>query len=237
MVPLRRLRQGRKAWACGLAAAGLMLSAAAAAGPLEAAEGWQLRVQDEASGIEVYMRDRADRLPEFLAITRVTARLSTVVALLRDVPAMPRWMYRARDVQVLDGRDPMRGLVRFLMAMPWPLDDREAIVHWQWRQDPASGEVRLTSTPAAHRAAPLESVVRMPHFGSQWRLLPLPGGVVEVRFSGYGHMGGNLDNEPLRSFVATSTWQAPLETLRGLREMVQLPIYRNAHVAFVRELP
>ncbi len=215
----------------------VLVSGAAAGGPLEEAEGWHLRHVDETQGIEIYQRDRPDHMPEFLAVTRVTARLSTLVAVLRDVQAMPRWVYRTREVQVLDGSGGMRGLVRVLTAMPWPLNDREAIVEWQWRQDPVSGEVRLDSTRSAQRAAPMDGVVRMPQFNSQWRFLPQPGGVVEVRFTGHGHMGGNLGTEPLRSFVATAAWLAPLETMRGLREMIQLPGYQNARVPFIRELP
>ncbi|MDH5539485.1 MAG: hypothetical protein OEY03_08785, partial [Rhizobacter sp.] len=60
--------------------------------------GWQLRHTDEATGTRVYLRDRGDEAPEFRAITRMPARLSTLVAVLLDTEHMPDWVYRTRRV-------------------------------------------------------------------------------------------------------------------------------------------
>lgn len=119
--------------------------------------------------------------------------------------------------------------------MPWPLQDRESIVEWQLRQDAASGEVLLEGRSAPDRAPPLPGVVRMPKFASSWAFKPLGGGQVEVRFSGFGNLGGNLAEGPLRAFVDSAVWVAPLETVRGLREMILKPEYRGAVLAHIRE--
>lgn len=205
------------------------------AGPAEEAVGWRLQATDDEQGIEVYQRERADRLPEFLAVTHVSARLSTLVALLRDASAMPRWVYRTRSVQVLEAPDAFRGLSRVITAMPWPLQDRESIVEWQLRQDAASGEVLLEGRSAPERAPPMAGVVRMPHFASSWSFKPLGAGQVEVRFSGFGNLGGHLAEGALRAFVDSAVWVAPLETVKGLREMIQKPEYRNATLPHIRE--
>jgi hypothetical protein len=215
----------------------MMVVGLVSAGPAETAAGWHLKTVDEARGIEVYVRPRADRHREFLAITRVSARLSSVAAVLQDTKAMPRWLYRTREVQVLESPEPTRGLLRVITNLPWPLTDREAVIEWRMVQDEASGEVSLDAVAAGHRAPPIEGTVRMPELESHWRLKPMPGGVVEVRLSGFGHLGGNLSFPPLRAFMSTSIWQAPLESLRGLREMVQLPDYHQVQVPAVREQP
>jgi hypothetical protein len=205
------------------------------AGPAEEAAGWRPRTTDDDLGIEVYLRERADHLPEFLAITRVSARLSTLVAVLRDSEAMPRWVYRTRSVQVLEAPDATRGLSRVITAMPWPLQDRESIVEWQLRQDPANGEVLLEGRSVPDRAPPMTGVVRMPRFASSWAFKPLGGGQVEVRFSGYGNLGGNLAEGALRVFVDSAVWLAPLATVRGLRDMIQKAEYRDAVLPHIRE--
>lgn len=216
---------------------GLLCGARAVAGPAEAAAGWRLQHVDDAQGIEVYLRERADRLPEFLAVTRVSTRLSTLVAVLRDGENMPRWVYRMRSSQPLENPDPFQGVSRVITAMPWPLNDREAIVEWRLRQDPLSAEVTLEGRSAPERAAAAAAadLVRMPRFGSTWSFRPLGGGQVEVRFSGYGNLGGNLAEGALRAFVDSAVWVAPLETVRGLREMILKPEYRGAVLPHIRE--
>jgi hypothetical protein len=185
------------------------------AGQAELDAGWRWKAADETLGIEVYVRSRPDHHREFLAITRVQARLSTVAAVLQDTQAMPQWLYRTREVQVLESAGPASGLLRLVTHLPWPLADRDAVIAWQMKQDALSGEVQLNGAA----------------------LKPLGGGMVEVRLSGYGHMGGNLSFPPLRAFVSTAVWQAPLESLRGLHGMVQRPAYRQAQVPAVREWP
>ncbi len=207
------------------------------AGQAELDAGWRWKAADETLGIEVYVRSRPDHHREFLAITRVQARLSTVAAVLQDTQAMPQWLYRTREVQVLESAGPASGLLRLVTHLPWPLADRDAVIAWQMKQDPLSGEVQLTGAATAHGAPLVDGCVRMPELESNWRLKPLGGGIVEVRLSGYGHMGGNLSFPPLRAFVSTAVWQAPLESLRGLHGMVQRPAYRQAQVPAVREWP
>jgi hypothetical protein len=150
---------------------------------------------------------------------------------------MPRWVYRTQEVQVLEAPEPTSGLLRVVTQLPWPLTARDAVVEWRMQQDPGTGEIRLDGVAVPDRSPPVAGFVRIPAMESHWRLKPLPGGVVEVRLGGYAHMGGNLNFPPLRAFLSTSIWQAPLETLRGLREMVQLPTYRQAQVPAVREWP
>jgi Polyketide cyclase / dehydrase and lipid transport len=207
------------------------------AGTAELAAGWQLRATDELNNIEVYTRTRPDQHREFLGVTTLTARLSTVAAVLQDTAAMPRWLHRVREVQELETPEPTRGLLRLVTNLPWPLRDREVAVQWRMTQDDSDGVVEVRGVGVLSTTPAREGLVRMPAFESTWRVKPLPGGQVEVRLTGYGHMGGNLDHPAMRAFLSSSIWQAPLESLKGLRGMVQLPAYSQARVSAVREAP
>lgn len=196
---------------------------------------WRLRALDEEQGVEVFLRDRSDGLPEFLAVTRVDARLATLVSVIRDRDAMPQWVYRTRKVELLEQPEPTRGLVRVLTGMPWPLSDREAIVAWELQQDPQTLAVVYRGRRGDGRLAPAPGVVRMPRFESSWSFRPLGGGRVEVRFSGYADLGGAVGSGLLAAFVASAAWIAPLETVRGLRSQIDLPRHRDAVVPFIEE--
>ena len=225
---------------------GLALLACAGPGSLALAQAdaapWQLRSTDADSGIQVWLQDRGDLPPAFRASTRVKARLSSLVALLLDRSAMPEWVYRTRSVQSLHQDGPQQGVSLVVTAMPWPLDDREAVVSWLLIQSPATAVVSINGRsvePAGQPwlPAPAAGRVRMPSFASQWIFAPVTGapGVVDVSFEGHGDPGGNLALPLLRSFVHAAIWQAPLQTMHALRTMVQRPTYRDAMLPFITE--
>ncbi len=203
---------------------------------------WQWRHTDADSGTQVWLQDRGDLPPAFRASTRVKARLTSLVALLLDRAAMPEWVYRTRSVQSLQQDGPQQGVSLVVTAMPWPLDDREAVVSWQLLQAPATAVVTLSGRsvePAGQPWLPAAAAgrVRMPSFASQWTFAPAAGapGEVDVRFEGHGDPGGSLALPLLRSFVHAAIWQAPLQTMNALRTMVQRAAYRDAVLAFITE--
>lgn len=213
-----------------VALAQLTAAAACAAAP----DGpWQLRYADAASGIEIHLRQRGDELTEFRGVVRMNERLSTLTAALLDTQRMPKWVYRVQSVTPLQRWGPEEGIDRVMLGMPWPLDDREAIVRWRLEQDAATRVVTLRGSAVPHAAPVSEGVVRMPAFVSHWRLSPLGGGVVEVEFQGYGDLGGSLASPLLRGFVAAATWEGPLHTLEGLLEVVKEPGLRQARLGFI----
>jgi hypothetical protein len=197
--------------------------------------GWQQQHMDAATGTVVSMREHADGWPEFRAVTTMSARLSALVSVVLDSAHMHEWVYRTRSARVLELDGPTRGVSIVVSALPWPLWDREAVVAWQLTQDPQTGTVVLAGESAGDRLPPPTDRVRMPSFQSRWQFVPQGGGQVEVWFEGHADLGGNLSLAPLRAFVAAAAWQAPLETINGLRQQVQRPEYRAAVLPYIRE--
>ena len=235
MRPRRAWRQTGRRGLVPLLLAGACATSAATAGPATA--GWQLRHVDETTGTAVYLRERADRLPEFRAVTTMHTRLSALVSVVMDTAGMPEWVYRTRHAQVLASDGPTRGVSLVVTAMPWPLWDREAIVAWQLTQDARTGTVTLAGHSSPGALPPPPDRVRMPSFESRWVFTPHRGGEVEVRFEGHADLGGNLALPPLRAFVAAAVWEAPLQTVNGLRQMVQRPAHQAAELPYIREPP
>jgi hypothetical protein len=198
---------------------------------------WQLRHEDPATGIRVWLRERAGQTPAFRATMPLQARLSTLAAVLLDSSRTQDWVYRARQAVLLESFGPARGVSLVVTAMPWPLADRESIVAWQMTQDPQTLVVTMAGHAVPHALPTAPGRVRMPAFESRWQLTPQPDGLVEVVFEGHADLGGNLAQPPLRDFVGLAAWQAPWHTLRGLREIVQRPEFSQAVLPFIQEPP
>lgn len=219
--------------AAGLAIATLLAPLPAAGD--EPGEPWLLRHADPSTQTTVHTRDRGDAPTQFRAVTRLRVRLSALTAVLLDTERMPQWVYRTREALSLESSTPSSGIALVVTAMPWPLNDREAVVAWRLQQHASTGEVVMEGHSAPDRAPPAPGRVRMPTFESRWRFMPLETGEVQVSFEGEADLGGNLGHPLLRDFVRSAAWQAPLQTIEGLRHMVLQAPYRDAVLDFVRE--
>lgn len=213
----------------------LLLCLGVGAARADGAAEWRLHATDEATGTRVWLRLRADGRTEFRGVTTIRARLSSLVAALRDVERMPQWVYRQRSATDLSTDGDLGGLSRVVFAMPWPLSDREALVRWRLVQDPATLAVTLSGQADPDAAPPDPAFVRMPSFASTWQLTPQAPGAVEVVFEGHGDLGGSLGWGLLRSFAAAAAWEAPLRTLVALHAFVAQPGIADAALPYLRE--
>ena len=203
--------------------------------------GWTLRHSDDETGIRVWVQDPPGPYPRFRAqMALPNVRLAAVVAALRDTAAMPRWVYATLHAEPLPGQpvpSGAQGLSRVVSDLPWPLSDREALVRWLWTRNASDGSLVLSGRAATAAdnggALPetLPDTVRMPAHESSWTVRPLAPGAeagVDIGFEGWADPGGQLSGPLLRGFVAAAVWQAPWQTLRGLRLVVVEPSFSHA---------
>ncbi len=214
---------------------GLAGLAGAAHAQASADSDWRLRQGDETTPVQVWLRSRGDEVPAFRAVTRVQARLATLVALLLEPARMPQWVDRVHSAVPLPPPDAGSALTHLVFDMPWPLDDRDAVVLSRLTQDATTRVVTMDGVAASERLAPTPGRVRMPSFEARWRFAPLAGGWVEVEFTGFGDPGGSLASPLLRGFVSAAVWQSPWQTMQALRRMIVLPEFRDAALPFIRE--
>jgi hypothetical protein len=106
------------------------------------AQDW--KVAKASDGVEVSTRAVPGwGMKEFRAITRVHARLSSLVALLEDVGAYSQWFADCKEASVLKSAGPLERWVYFVNGAPFPLRDRDMISHMTFSQDPATGAVTV----------------------------------------------------------------------------------------------
>lgn len=221
--------------ALALLAATLCPPFAASAEP-EPAEWILVKTSDDAA-VRVYRRDTPAGLREFRAVTRVQSTIGGLIALFTDVEEMDEWVYRTREVRRLEVLGDGEIYAHTVIGMPWPFEDRDAVLHIRVTQDPATHTVtiRIDSTDA--QDPPQGRRVRMPLVRSVWTVTPIEDGQVEVAFQGIGDPGGNLASPWLRWFVDLSSWQAPLSTLEGLRRQVAAGKTEGRSVSYIVEAP
>jgi hypothetical protein len=138
------------------------------------------------------------------------------LAAILDFPAKTRFVPRLREAQVLySGND--EAVVRFLLALPWPLADRDWIARYAWRRLDG-GVVEVDIDPDSRFTAPRGRARPLGEPRGRWRLAPRGVEQTVAEFVYSTHFAGWLP----RRIVDETAWRYPLETLRGLRrELVE----------------
>ena len=180
--------------------------------------------------VSVQQREyQGSALQEIRGVTRLKASLNAVMALLKDAPFNRHWVYRSGGARILKENGYHQAYVYGVVDAPWPIQDRDTVVRFDYRQDPASAEITITVTNFPAFTEPDSRYVRVPDLGGFWRLRPQADGWVEVTYQIHGDPGGWIPVWLANSAAIRSVTR----TLENMASAVTR--YSDARSAFVRE--
>ena len=198
---------------------------------------WTLRREDSRRDIVIHERARPDGYLEFRGVTHVQSRLNAFVALFEDFETMPDWLYRTREITPIQRVNDTESYWYSINTMPWPLRDRDIVLHTRLAQDPETYVLSVQAVGVPDYRPEDERYVRMPVIESSWTFTPLPDGRTQIEFRGFADPGGGVSSGVLARFQEMFIGQAPYRSLRGMREVIGEAKYQSAQFAFVEEPP
>lgn len=192
--------------------------------PAAAENSWEL--VEETKGIRLYKKNMADsRYHAFKAVGEINAVMATVGEVLRDVSAYPEWMATMKEARVLKQYDADNMDVYLVMNIPFPFQDRDAVVKAKTSLDASTGEVTTRSEIIKNSAVPeKDGLVRLPGMAQTFQLVYKTYDTTEVTFTLHVETGGVL---PVTA-VNMVTQSVPYKSLQNLRKMVREEKYRTA---------
>jgi hypothetical protein len=159
------------------------------ASAVDGADTWQTVFAE--GGVLVQQRPYGDSpLMEVRGVIRVTSSLNALMALLRDAPYNQHWVYRSGGASILEQVGHAQAYVYGIVDAPWPMQDRDTVVRFDYRQDPRTREIRINIVNFPDYVPRESGFVRVPDFGGFWRLRPLTDGQVEITYQVHGDPGG-----------------------------------------------
>ena len=192
--------------------------------PVVAENGWEL--VEETKGIRLYKKIMPDsRYHAFKAVGEINAVMATVGEVLRDVSAYPEWMATIKEARIVKQYNADNMDVYLVMNIPFPFQDRDAVVKAETSIDVSTGEVTTRSQIIENSAVPEQDrLVRLPGMAQTFKLVYKTYDTTEVTFTLHVETGGVL---PVTA-VNMVTQSVPYESLHNLRKIVQEEKYRVA---------
>ncbi len=184
---------------------------------------WKL-AQDK-NGIQIYTRPiEGNDLIEFKGITLIETSITSLLALIRDVEATPQWVANCTTSKVLERINDHETVTLSFSDAPWPVMDREAVVHNVITIDPNTSVVTVRQTGKPDYIEAKEKVIRVQRLEGFWQFTPKQEGQVEVVYQLLSDPSGDLPAWLVNSSIISQ----PYETLRDMKKIVQQDKYQHA---------
>ena len=217
-----------------------LLAAFAASAPLVAradankADGNWERVK-QSDGILVERRQvEGSSLKEFRGQAVVQAPAAAILAVFSDVPRATEWMDSCNGSWVVADLGEFEKVVYNRTHAPWPVADRDAVLHNLVRFDEKDRRVEIDFYTVEDKSTPpKKGVVRMPFLRGHWILWPSADGAsTRVEYQVHANPGGRLPNW-LVNYVSRDL---PLKTIEGLRAQVKRRHYPDVEAHLKQRL-
>lgn len=191
-------------------------------------EGWSLK-KDE-YGIKVFTRKTAQfRFVEIKVECQLEGRLSQLVAVLLDANNHYRWVYKTIKSSLLKPADSSGIYFYNEIESPWPLSNRDLVVHMTVHQDAATRVLTVEGGNVDNYLPISNNKVRVKYSRVLWKVTPVSKTGFKVDYRIQIDPGGSVP----AWLVNMSISKGPFESFLKLKEEIRLPVYANARFAFV----
>ncbi len=156
---------------CALLFAALASAAVKAELPAENADGWSLR--KEADNIRVYTIDRGNSsFKAFKAEAVLDAPIETLMAVMINPKSCMEWVHNCTESYAFGQGSFHDRYAYSVNDMPWPVTDRDYVLHIRTRGDQATGEIVMDLNATPNQRAEFDNRVRVDRSDTLYRFIP-----------------------------------------------------------------
>jgi hypothetical protein len=191
---------------------------------------WKLR--KSGNGISVYTRSSpTSSIDDLKIVSTLEGSLSAISAVLMDANNFPNWIYMCEEGKIIERISPVEQYQYQRLDAPYPVSDRDVVIHFTIRQDPQTKVIYTRSLAVSNYLPQKKGAVRLPVFDGGYELLPLGNGKVQVTYTLKMEPGGSIPGWLVNLTVVTGPYESTLK----LQDEVNRPEYKNIKLPFIVE--
>ena len=210
----------RLAWTC--------LVLLAFPGPAAFGQSYRLEAREEAGwllvksegDVTVYRRPVEGRtIDEIRILASFNVARPTLMRLLGRVDRYPEWVYKCEEAELVSRVDEHDFIYYTAIQLPWPVSDRDVVLHSVQWTDEETGDIMSHSTDVASKYPAVSDHERMAAFDSLWRITDRGAHLTYIDYTVQTDPGGTLPKWLVNLAVASG----PLQSMIALKMLVETP--------------
>ncbi len=190
--------------------------------PLFGAENdWYLEKEED--NIEVFVtKTKGSAVKSFRGVVSVESSLKSVLSVISDASSYPRWLHNCKRATTIKRVGDNEIFNHIVTDMPWPVVDRDSIVHSIKTQNDSTNQVTIKFIAKPEMLDKLPKTVRITDMQGLWELTPLENNKLKILYQVSVDPGGRIPKWLVNSMVV----DIPFHTLNNLRRIAKEPQYK-----------
>lgn len=135
---------------------------------------WKL--EKDKDGIKVYKSDVQSSVFKAIKVEcTLTGNYAKLISILTNVPHLSDWIYNSKTTKLLKQNNSKDIIYYSETHLPWPLSNRDAVIHLQIRTDSLPDFMTITGNSKPGMVPDLPGKVRVSHYTANWKVtMPTP---------------------------------------------------------------
>jgi hypothetical protein len=189
---------------------------------------WTLK--NNKDGVKVFYRKTSD-VHEVKLTSSIETRLSGIIQLFSEVENYPQWGYRIVESKLLKKVSDREMYYYSKIDFPWPLNDRDLIMHTFLEQDSTTKVITARSIAAPDFIPENKDIVRIKTCNTTWKLHPGSSGWMYLEYYIYSNPGGNIPDWAVNLGIDVG----PRETIKSIRNILKKEKYAKAKLPYIKD--
>lgn len=185
-------------------------------------DGWVLK--KDKNDIQIFIKsEEGSNVLCYKILTTINAPVSNIKALLHDIKSYPDWTPSLKTAEILAqlSKDEMYYYVD--VDAPWPISNRDNIIHYQQHEDQISKTVEISLTGVPNYISKVSGVVRVTQSKGMWKLTPKDKDKTEVISIHSSNPSGSLPMWVVKIFIVNNIYNLFI----NLKEEIKRDKYRG----------
>jgi START domain len=189
---------------------------------------WELK--SEKDDMKVYYKKNAG-VHKLKITTSIKTTLSGITQLFNEVENYKKWGYKITESKLLKKVSDTEVYYYVKLDFPWPMDDRDLIMHTTLEQDPKTQVVRSVSKAVPDYLPENKGIVRIKEADTKWTMYPGTDDWLYIEYELFSDPGGSIPDWAVNFAIDIG----PTETIKSVRTLLKDSKYQSAKLAYIKE--
>lgn len=177
---------------------------------------WKLEKQK--NGISIYLSDvKGSSFKAVKVECTLTGTYAKLIALLANVSEFSKWIYNNKTSSLLKQNSPLDIIYYSETHMPWPLSNRDAIIHMQIKTDSLPRFLSISGSGEPNFLPAISGKVRVTHYKASWKVTMPTANSIQISYFLEVDPGGSIPAWIANSFAD----KGPYGTFSNIAEQLK----------------